>query len=80
MRLKYINGNKKNFNNILETALDKRRVKDPNKSLIVSKIIKNVKKNKDNAIIKYEKIFLKLKKIRNKDIKFSKLEIKNKIL
>ena len=77
MRLKYINGNKKNFNNILETALDKRRVKDPNKSLIVSKIIKNVKKNKDNAIIKYEKIFLKLKKIRNKDIKFSKLEIKN---
>ena len=45
MRLKYINGNKKNFNNILETALDKRRVKDPNKSLIVSKIIKNVKKN-----------------------------------
>ena len=77
MRLKYINGNKKNFNNILEAALNKRRAKDPNKSLLVNKIIKDVKKNKDNAILKYEKFFLKLKKIKNKDIKFTNLEIKN---
>ena len=77
--LKFINGNIKNFERKLDFILDKRKINESKKILIVKKIIADVKKNKDKSVLKYEKKFSKLNKIRNKDIKFTNLEI-NKIL
>ena len=77
--LKFINGNIKNFEKKLDFILDKRKINDSKKTLVVKKIITDVKKNKEKSVLKYEKKFSKLKKIKNKDIKFTKLEV-NKIL
>ena len=75
--LNYLDGNKINFLEKLDVILGKRKVQELNKITIVKKILKEVKKNKDKALIKYEKRFSKLKKISNKDLKFSNQEIKN---
>ncbi len=72
----YLNSTQNNFFTKLEKFLDKRRRQNPGKYIFVKKIIKDVRKNKDKSILKYEKKFLKLKKINKKDIKFSKIEIK----
>ena len=77
--LKFINGNIKNFEKKLDFILDKRKINESKKALIVKKIIIYIKKNKDKSVLKYEKKFSKLNNIKNKDIKFTKLEI-NKIL
>ncbi len=77
--LKYLDGNKNNFIKRLDTVLDQRRVKATFKSTKVKKIIGDVKKNGDKAILKYEKKFLKTKKISIKNFKFSNSEIKNSI-
>ena len=79
MKLTYLNANKKNFNNKLEIILNRRRNQDPRKYLLVKKIIKDIKKNKDKALIKYEKKFSNINNIKNKNIKFSKFEIENVI-
>ena len=79
MKLTYLNSNKKNFNNKLEIILNRRRNQDPRKYLLVKKIIKDIKKNKDKALIKYEKKFSNINNIKNKNIKFSKFEIENVI-
>jgi len=75
--LRILNGNKKNFIRKLELILDKRKIKSPKKTLVVKKIIKDVEKNKDKALIKYEKKFNNFKKFTSKDIKFSKTEIES---
>ncbi len=75
MKLTYLNSNKRNFINKLEIILNKRRVQDSKKYLLVKKIIKDIKKNKDKALIKYEKKFSNINNIKNKNIKFSKFEI-----
>ena len=74
--LKYIDGNSPNFTKKLELLLEKRKVQKSSKSLIVKKIIKDIKKNKDKALIKYEKKFSNniLKNLNS--IKFSEMEIK----
>ena len=51
--LKLIKSNQKNFLKKLEIILQKRKFKDPKIDLRVKKIIRDVKKNKDLAIIKY---------------------------
>jgi len=61
--LKLIKSNQKNFLVKLETILEKRKSKDPKIDLRVKSIIQNVKKNKDAAIIKYEKKYTKKKNI-----------------
>ena len=76
MILKYLNGSKKNFPNKLIKALDLRKTQSVKDSSIVRKIIADVKKNQDLALIKYEKKFSKSKKIKINQIKFSKDEIK----
>ena len=75
--LKFLNYNKKNSLNYLESILNKRKFNQKDSTAVVKKIIFNVKKNGDKAVIKYEK---KFSKIRTKSIKilFSKTEI-NKI-
>jgi histidinol dehydrogenase len=75
--LKFLNCNKKNSLNNLEFILNKRKFNQKNKTSVVKKIIFDVKKNGDTAVIRYEKKFSRIKKSSVK-IFFSKKEI-NKI-
>ena len=68
----------KNSLKTLKKFLDKRKSVQKNQTSIVSKIIKNVKKDGDKAVIKYEKKFSKVNTKSNK-ILFSNKEI-NQIL
>ena len=72
--LKLLKLNKKNSLNILENILNKRKSTQKNNTTTVKKIISNVKKNGDKAVIKYEKKFSKLKTHSTKII-FSRQEI-----
>ena len=63
MILKYLDGNQKNFEKKLEALLDKRRIQEPSKLFLVKRIISDVRKNKDQALIQYEKKFTKIKKL-----------------
>jgi histidinol dehydrogenase len=60
--LKTLNYNNKNSLKILEMSLDKRKLIQKNQTSVVSKIIENVKKDGDKAVLKYEKKFSKIKK------------------
>ena len=75
--LKFLNANEKNFFDKLEISLNSRKLNQKNKSVTVKKIILNVRKQGDFALLKYEKKFSKIKS-KSKQIKFSKKEI-NKI-
>jgi histidinol dehydrogenase len=75
--LKYLNYNKKNSLNNLEIILNRRKSTQKNQTSFVKKIISNVKKNGDKAVIEYEKKFSKIKN-RSSKIIFSQQEI-NKI-
>ena len=57
--MKILNSNIKNFEKILDILLSKRKMKVQSNSVSVINIIKDVKKNGDKAIIKYEKKFNK---------------------
>ncbi|MFL2886913.1 MAG: histidinol dehydrogenase [Candidatus Pelagibacter sp.] len=72
--LKTINCKNKNYKNKLKLFLNTRRSGRNVNTSIVSKIIKDIKKNKTKALIKYEKKFGK-----NKKIKPSSKEIKQSI-
>ena len=74
MILKFIDCNKKNALKNLENILNRRKSSQKNKTAIVDKIILDVKKNGDKAVLKYEKKFSKIKTKINK-IVFSKNEI-----
>ena len=50
--LKYLDYNKKNSLNNIKIILNKRKSMQKNKASVVRKIISNVKKNGDTAIIK----------------------------
>ena len=76
--LKLIKSNQKNFLSNLEFILDKRKTKDPNIESKIKFIIQDIKKNKDLALIKYEKKYSKFKGISISNIKFTKEE-KDKI-
>jgi histidinol dehydrogenase len=67
-----------NFNKKLQLILNKRKSIQRNKSNVVKPIIENVKKNGDNALIRYEKKFSKIK-IKKATLKFSQKET-NKII
>ena len=77
--LKLVKSNQKNFLTKLDMILKKRKFQNPEIELKVKKIIQDVKKNKDSALIKYEKKYSKLKNISLRNIKFSATE-KNKII
>ena len=74
MMLKFININKKNSLNKLEVILRSRKLQQQDKSSDVKKILLNVKKKGDKAVIKYEKKFSRIKN-NSKKIKFSNKEI-----
>ena len=69
--LKLINSNQKNFLVKLDILLQKRKLQDPKIDLKTKKIIEDIKKNKDIALIRYEKKYSKLKNISLNKIKFS---------
>ena len=72
--LKIINFNQKNFLGKLQDILNKRKSKQKAKTAIVNKIIFNVKKKGDKAVLSYEKKFSRIK-TKSKKISFSKKEI-----
>jgi len=55
--MKILNSNNKNFDKKLESFLLRRKKKIQSSSVFVGKIIKDVKKNGDKALLKYEKKF-----------------------
>ena len=65
--LKFLNSNQRNFIQKLSIILDKRRKVDDIKFKLVRQIIKDIKKNKDLSLIKYEKKYSKQKKIHSND-------------
>ena len=72
--MKYLNANKKNALYNLEKVLNARKSTQKNQSKIVKKLLLDVKKYGDKAVLKYEKKFSKLKN-NTKKIKFSEKEI-----
>ena len=64
--LKILKLNNKRSLKILKIFLDKRKSIQKDQTSIVSKIIKNVKKNGDKAVLNYEKKFSKIKTKSNK--------------
>ena len=72
--IKQINCNKKNYLDNLTKFLDVRRFSKKPENKIISKILSDIKKNKNKALIKYEKKFSK-----NSQIKPSIKEINNAI-
>ena len=72
--IKQINCNKKNYLDNLTKFLDVRRSSKKPENKIISKILSDIKKNKNKALIKYEKKFSK-----NNQIKPSIKEINNTI-
>ena len=68
--MKILNSKSKNFDKILNNLLEKRRKKIQSSTVSVSSIIRDVKKNGDKAILKYEKKFN-----RNKIIKPSSKQV-----
>ena len=72
--LKTLDYNKKNSFRTLETFLERRKSFQRKQTSIVSKIIQNVRRNGDKAVLRYEKKFSKIKVKTNK-IFFSNKEI-----
>ena len=64
--LKFIDSNQKNFSKKLESILEIRKLKQLNQSSVVKKILLDVKKQGDKAVIKYEKKYSKIKSKTNK--------------
>ena len=83
--IKIINCNKKNYLNILTKFLDLRRSEKRNENKIISKILKDIKNNKNKSLLKYEKKFSKNSQIKpsikqiNKAIKSLDPKIKRAI-
>ena len=58
--IKILNSKIKNFDEALAKLLSKRKNKVQLNSVSVTKIIKDVKKNGDKAVLKYEKNLIKI--------------------
>lgn len=79
MILKLIKANQKDYLSKLDLILQKRKLQNPKIDQKVKYIIQDIKKNKDLAVLKYEKKYSNLKKISLNKIKFSTSE-KKKII
>ena len=78
--MRVLNGNIKNFDLKLVEILNKRKISQLSVHEKVKRIINSVKKDKDKAVLKYEKKFSNISnKNVSKSFKFSKKEI-NKII
>ena len=61
--MKVLDSNKKNFDKTIDSLLSKRKKKIQSSSVSVKKIVEDVKKNGDKAVLKYEKRFSKISTI-----------------
>ena len=77
--VKIINTKSRKFSSELNSCLDLRKNTSNSKLITVRKILKDIKKNKDKSVIKYEKKFSGFKKLNKKNIYFSKSEIAKNI-
>ena len=59
--MKILNSTNNNFNSSLNKLLLQRKKKVQSSSISVTKIVKDVKKNGDKALLKYEKNLIKTK-------------------
>ena len=73
--LKYFNASQKNYLRKLEIILERRKLIQKNQTIKIKKILSDVQKNGDKAVLKYEKKFLNTK-IKSKKIKFSNKDIR----
>ena len=64
--LKILNYKNKNSSRSLEVFLSKRRSTQKGLSLVINKIIKNVRNKGDKAVLEYEKKFSKISNTSNK--------------
>ena len=55
--MKILNSKSENFDKTIDTLLLKRRKKIQSSSVSVKKIVEDIKKNGDKAVLKYEKQF-----------------------
>ncbi len=74
--LKILKYNKKESSQSLENFLNKRKFLQKNKTFAVERIIRNVKKKGDRAVLNYEKKFSKIK-LKSPKIFYSKNEIRS---
>tara|TARA_Y100001970_G_scaffold159719_1_gene195438 strand:+ start:11796 stop:13100 length:1305 start_codon:yes stop_codon:yes gene_type:complete len=74
-----LNTKSKNFTKQLFKYLNLRKQNSSSKQEVIRKIIKDIKKNKDSSLIKYEKKFNKLRKLSKINLYFSSSEIKNSL-
>ena len=77
LMLNFVNANKKDFSKRLEIILESRKKIQRSRSSIIKKILTDVKKKGDKAVLEYERKFSKIT-TKQKRIKFSDKEI-NKI-
>ena len=76
---KFLSTRDQNFNNQLSYFLEIRKKNSESKESVVRKIVKDIRKNQDVSLIKYEKKFSGIKKLNKKNLFFSKSELKKSL-
>ncbi len=79
LMIKILNKKSKNFEKNFEYYLNLRRKYPDNKTNLVKKILKDIRKSGDKSLLKYEKKFNNLKILNKNQITFSKSEINKNI-
>ena len=77
--IKILNTKSRNFQNEFDYYLNLRREYSESKVKVVKRIIRDVRKDKDKSLIKYEKKFNSLKNLNRNKLFFSNSEIKKNI-
>jgi len=77
--IKLISTKSKKFEKQFNNCLSLRKFSSSSKEIVVKKIVNQIKKNGDKALIKYEKKFNKLKKLNKTNLFFSNSEIRSNI-
>ena len=67
----------KDFENKLNNYLESRKKNSFSKINLVRKILRDIRRNRDISLIKYEKKFSGTKKVNKRSLQFSNQEIKN---
>ena len=77
--IKILNIKSRNFQSEFDYYLNSRRKYSESKIKVVTRIIKDVRKQQDKSLIKYEKKFNSLKNLNRNKLFFSNSEIKKNI-
>ena len=77
--IKIISTKSSKFQKQLHDCLNIRKTSSNSKQVLVKRMVDEIKKNKDKSLLKYEKKFNKLNKLRKTNLYFSNSEIKKNI-